>query len=150
MTQHRVSRIGTTFFAPFLAAAGCFVAAGCLLNAQSTSTPPTGASGFVNTSNLETEVVTITDAAAFPSTITRKQGPFYLLLVNKTRQNVAKISFASPTAQAAQIPVLAQALNLPFLPTTRRLSGLFNPPPGVYQLKWQTSGDVLLTINIEQ
>jgi len=132
-------------------AAVLILSAGYLLQAQSTSAPAaTGTTANKNPNKLETEVVTITDAIAFPSKIIRKQGQFYLLLVNQTHRNAPKIFFDSPTAPAAQIPVLGRGLNLPYLPSAHRVAAIFNAPPGVYQLKWQATGRVLLTINIEQ
>jgi hypothetical protein len=100
--------------------------------AQATTSAPaptnTATTANINTSKFETEVVTITDFEAIPSTITRKQGPFFLLLVNKTRRNTPNIVLDSPTASAAQIPLLAQTLNLSMLANSRRLPAMLNPP----------------------
>jgi hypothetical protein len=126
-------------------------AAACLVNAQSPGTGTgTGTGLNVNPNGLETEVVTIADDIAFPSAITRTQGQFFLLLLNKARRGPANIVFDSTTASAAQIPILGQALNLPALAGTRQIASIFNPPPGVYQLKRQSDGKVLLTITITE
>jgi len=120
----------------------------CFVDAQ--STPGTGPGLNLNSSALETEVVTITDDGAVPNTISRTQGQFFLLLKNKTHRGAPNLVFDSPTASAVQIPVIGQALNLSWLANVRSLASLFNPPPGVYQLKRQLDGRVLLTINIGQ
>jgi hypothetical protein len=123
-------------------------AAACMVSGQSTSGTGTGPN--LNPSGIETEVVTITDDGAVPNTISRTQVQFFLLLINKTYRKIPNFYFDSTTASAVQIPIIGQALNLSSVPNVRSLASIFNPPAGVYQLKWQADGSVLLTINIGQ
>jgi hypothetical protein len=95
---------------------------------------------------IETEIVTINDHSAWPAIITRPQGPFFLMIRNRTR-TLTGLSLSSANAPSG-VAGITQGLNLSNVLNQRHSSGYLNPPPGTYSLSDATSGTVLLQIVI--
>ena len=98
---------------------------------------------------MEVEIVTITDFAALPYAIKPKHGPFILVLLNRSRFSPADLVLDSPNVASAQLTTLTSSMSLSSFRNLRRLDAIISVPPGVYQLKQKTTGDVRLTITIE-
>lgn len=96
---------------------------------------------------IETETVTVTRAAAFPSQIARKPGPFFLELKTQVPDPGLNLVWVAvvPVADPSK---LAKVLDVPALQKKKRSVGLVDLPPGVYQLQVQPNGKTICTISI--
>jgi hypothetical protein len=99
------------------------------------------------TTRIQTETVTVTRAAAFPSQITRKPGPFFLELRTPAPDSELNLVLV-PAVQLLDLSKLRSVLDLPALRRRRRSAGLVDLPPGVYYLRLQASSKTICTIRI--
>jgi hypothetical protein len=114
-----------------------------IVSVQTATKPATG-----SLPRVETETVTISDNAAFPSQITRKQGKFFLRIVNQTKRSRFNLALESPALPLTVVSGLAQAINLAAFQNLKHTAGEFNAAPGEYRLKSQSTGKVLCVITI--
>src|ERR1700689_5309159 len=88
---------------------------------QAAASPSPSATGLPL---IETEIVTINDHSAWPSIITRPQGPFFLMIRNRTR-TLTGLSLTSANAPSG-VAAITQGLNLSNVLSQRRSSGYLN------------------------
>src|ERR1700749_4314606 len=70
---------------------------------------------------LECEIVTVNDYGAYPATITRKPGPFYLVIRNSSLKAPVALTLDSPNVLSTLLASVTQALNLPLLANVKHL-----------------------------
>jgi hypothetical protein len=126
---------------------GIFLASA--LDAQSpTPAPPVVANPAPAKQRIETEVIAVTRAGAYPSKIVRKPGVFFLQLVTQIPDSQLNLTLAPVVAvpDASKLQGIVDAASL----QRRKISaGLVNLPSGEYQLQSLPGGKTICTITIE-